>query len=80
MTNLTCDSQATANRRFAGARGCAAPSDKFEKSDHPYDIGYWMRYDGRPMPKRGETRKGWEACDKELAAEAEAQHNSSSTQ
>lgn len=50
-------------------------SDKFEKSDNPYDVGYWLRYDGQPMPKHGDARKGWEACDKELMPEAEAQHN-----
>jgi hypothetical protein len=48
------------------------PSDKFEKSDHPFDTGYWMRYDGLPKPRQREMRDGWQTCDQELAGERRA--------
>jgi hypothetical protein len=37
---------------------------------HPYDDGYWARYDGKRRPKRaGEPRDGWDECDGELRME-----------
>ena len=37
---------------------------------HPYDRGYWERYDGKPRPKYGmAARQGWDDCDAELRAE-----------
>ena len=54
------------------------PSDKFQKEDHPYDRGYWARYDGEgrfaategSQSDRGDWRNGWWACDRDLAVEA----------
>lgn len=39
--------------------------------DHPYDVGYWARFNGQPKPtgtskKAREQRKGWNTCDREL--------------
>lgn len=38
---------------------------------HPYDEGYWRRYNGGARPRRGERRQGWDACDREMKREAE---------
>ena len=45
------------------------PSAQFDKGDHPYDDGYWMRYDGKPRPKSKAEAEGWDALDAELAEE-----------
>jgi hypothetical protein len=37
--------------------------------DHPYDRGYWARYDGLPSPGDKAGRAGWRDCNRELAAE-----------
>lgn len=37
-----------------------------EIEQHPFDRGYWARFNGQPRPTRGEPRKGWETCDEEL--------------
>lgn len=41
-------------------------------SKHPYDQGYWSRYNGLPMPKNGDKQavEGWKQCDKELASKS----------
>lgn len=37
---------------------------------HPYDRGYWARFNGQPRPKRsGPGREGWDDCDAELTDE-----------
>lgn len=33
---------------------------------HPFDQGYWARFNGEARPARGERRKGWDECDTEL--------------
>lgn len=38
--------------------------------NHPYDKGYWARYDGRPKPKIKGAAEGWNACDSELREES----------
>lgn len=41
------------------------------RADHPFDAGYWARYDAKPKGHlRGERLRGWKACDAELRAEA----------
>lgn len=47
------------------------PSDKFDKGDDPYSIGYWARYDGlrRAGCLNSQQRKGWDDCDAELKFE-----------
>lgn len=52
-----------------------------ERLDHPFDRGYWQRYDGLPRPGkfsnlRGVTsitnpfeHAGWDQCDSELRFE-----------
>lgn len=38
---------------------------------HPYDRGYWRRYDGGSRPtKKGPLRDGWDVCNRELLDEA----------
>lgn len=44
--------------------------------DHPYDRGYWVRYDGEALHKnpesgrdRNQWRLGWNSCNQELMAE-----------
>lgn len=38
---------------------------------HPYDDGYWRRFDGMPRPHGPpETLQGWKDCDEELSFEA----------
>lgn len=40
---------------------------------HPYDRGYWARYGGQPRPDAPKlAQEGWDDCDAELKAEAEA--------
>lgn len=48
------------------------PSDKMVREDHPYDAGYWARYDGAPPPTDADGRRGWSDCNNELRAEAKA--------
>jgi hypothetical protein len=36
---------------------------------HPYDRGYWARYDERPRPKDKEEAEGWDTCDDECRLE-----------
>lgn len=33
--------------------------------NHPFDRGYWKRFNGLPRP-RGKEREGWDACHEEL--------------
>lgn len=38
--------------------------------NHPFDRGYWDRFNGAARPTRkSETREGWDTCDAELADE-----------
>lgn len=47
------------------------PSPDRVVENHPYDRGYWARYDGQPRPKRpGAKRDGWDQCDAEIRDEA----------
>lgn len=48
------------------------PSAQFEKRSHPYDDGYWLRYDGLPysLCQSDEMKQGWRDCDHELAKES----------
>lgn len=47
-----------------------------ERQNHPYDQGYWARYDGKPRPSElpGNllARQGWDDCDAEIDAETRA--------
>ena len=40
--------------------------------NHPYDRGYWARYDGLPRDSVTwrEGKKGWDDCHRELRSEA----------
>lgn len=44
--------------------------------EHPFDKGYWARFDGEPRPvKKSERRAGWDACDTELRADSRAKRH-----
>lgn len=47
-------------------------SDWIVRENHPYDNGYWDRYDGKPPPSEQPgnrlAREGWFDCDRELRA------------
>lgn len=36
---------------------------------HPFDDGYWARYDGKPRPSGRLQRDGWDTCNRELRNE-----------
>lgn len=41
--------------------------------NHPYDIGYWLRWAGQDRPAQGEQRQeGWDDADTEIRAERTA--------
>lgn len=42
--------------------------------DHPFDRGYWARYDDQPREQVLERggKAGWDACNGELRGEAKA--------
>lgn len=42
------------------------PADWINRERHPFDDGYWARYDGKPRPRGEEQRSGWDTCDREL--------------
>lgn len=44
------------------------PSDIMEKANHPFDRGYWLRYDGEPWESCADEdeRLGWETCNREI--------------
>ncbi|WP_157113140.1 hypothetical protein [Bradyrhizobium embrapense] len=48
------------------------PRNWIVRERHPFDDGYWARYDGKRRPNKSltEKREGWEACDREIAEEA----------
>lgn len=33
---------------------------------HPYDRGYWARFNGQPRPSAWRERQGWDQCDREI--------------
>lgn len=37
---------------------------------HPYDRGYWARYDGQAPPSDAHERRGYDDCQAELLDEA----------
>lgn len=39
------------------------------RENHPYDRGYWRRYDGLGRPRNPLSREGWDDCNREMAAE-----------
>lgn len=45
--------------------------DWIERQDHPYDRGYWRRYDEKSRPSDVQGRLGWSNCNRELRDEAE---------
>jgi len=55
--------------KSAVERLVSRPSDNFQKENHPYDRGYWKRYDGEPRPIKKAEAEGWDDCDKELMVE-----------
>jgi hypothetical protein len=42
------------------------------RQDHPFDNGYWARYDGKPRPVDAAGAAGWDACDGEFRLEIDA--------
>lgn len=48
-------------------------SDWIVRANHPYDRGYWRRYDGKPRPNDKQGRAGWDDCNRELREEANPQ-------
>lgn len=46
--------------------------DLIIREKHPFDDGYWARYDGKPRPETNAvSQEGWDTCDAELKFEAE---------
>lgn len=39
------------------------------REDHPFDRGYWARFDGLPRPSAPDEAKGWDACDQDIEFE-----------
>lgn len=51
----------------------APGAPKIVRHRHPYDDGYWSRYEGASRPSAsGERQDGWDACAAELAHEEES--------
>lgn len=43
--------------------------------DHPYDQGYWARYNGEKRPARkGARRDGWDQCDLDEQMQPQERH------
>jgi hypothetical protein len=51
------------------ARSGSIGLDWIIREDHPYDRGYWARYDNKARPSGTEQRQGWDDCNRELRAE-----------
>lgn len=38
-----------------------------KRKKHPFDDGYWARYDGKPRPTDSlQSMAGWDSCDAEF--------------
>lgn len=40
---------------------------------HPFDDGYWARYDGKKRPTGQQQRYGWDECNREFACESDSE-------
>lgn len=50
----------------------AKTSNWIIRERHPFDDGYWSRYDGRPRPSGKRQREGWDDCNRELREERQS--------
>jgi hypothetical protein len=48
------------------------PKDWIVREDHPFDRGYWLRFDGMPKPIAGEFRRGEDGVHRPIDAQEEA--------